>query len=192
MAKRKARKSAPRKRTSARSRAATAVARPRRRSNGGNVGVGLKPLDIVMAIGGAVLVEKYADKLKIQDPRMRYGAIAAGAALVAWKVPQAKALRPLLIGAAVMGGVKAASAAFPDLLKKTGTVKVGADTNVKSIGRRTDQQYRAIQEGVERNMGRMRGLGSGTGFAAMQGRFGMNAIQGPRMAVMQGRYTYSR
>lgn len=125
--------------------------------------MGVNVKDIGLAIVGAALVEAYADKLKIKDPKFRYGAIAVGAGLAAYKGP--KDLRPLFIGAAVAGGVKTVAIMFPKLLPgttapdtaidpangtKSGAGKSMATNN--TIGRRTAGEMAQIREAVTRGM----------------------------------------
>lgn len=129
----------------------------RRRSSGGvkTAGISLNVKDVAMAVVGALLADAYADKVPIKDPKMRYGALAAGAGFAATKAP--KELRPFLIGAAIVGGVKLVTVAFPKLLPSpttttTTTTDGGAKSvgglKTKTIGRRTASEEDAIREAV--------------------------------------------
>lgn len=155
-----AKKTTPAKAPARRRSPAQKVAARRRRPTSAKVaGMGVNVKDLGMAIVGAMLANAYADKIPLKDPKFRYGALTVGAGLAAYKGP--KELRPLFIGAAVVGGVKTAAVVFPKLLPAPGAttttttdeegkmIKTGGNLTTKTIGRRDPAEMRQIREAVE-------------------------------------------
>lgn len=118
----------------------------RKRSSKGSA-LNFKPMDVVLAVGGALVANGYVDRIPIADPRYRYAAAAVGAYFLAGKVP--KQFKPALLGAAIVCGGRAANAFFPDLLRLGGNGSGPASANKAGrVGRLTPAEIAQVRGGA--------------------------------------------
>lgn len=178
----------------ARRRSVRRVAAPRRRrSTGSTKMAGAAPL--LMAVVGAMVADRYVDKVPVENPKVRYAVAALGAGVLALKGPAQ--LRPFAMGAAVVCGIKAVAANFPDLLpapaagagsaaaSANGRAKAGAQPSLaQPIGRRTWAQQQEIRDAIQREHG-IQGYGSGANMSALNGS--RAPMQGGGWPEMRGR-----
>ena len=141
MAKRK-KTSAPKRRRSASKPVRRSV---RRRGTVQKMGMG----DLVLGIAGAFAVQKFGDKLPVQNPIAKAGILTAVGLLGAIKGP--REFRPLFVGIATYSGLVGVNAAMAQISAGTGT-GTGDGTTVTGMGRisagRGAELRRAVADGL--------------------------------------------
>lgn len=143
MAKRK-KTSAPKRRRSASKPVRRSV---RRRGTVQKMGMG----DLVLGIAGAFAVQKFGDKLPVQNPIAKAGILTAVGLLGAIKGP--REFRPLFVGIATYSGLVGVNAAMAQVSAGNGTgTGTGDGTTVTGMGRissgRGAELRRAVADGL--------------------------------------------
>ena len=159
----KAKKSAPRKRSTTKR-----TARRSRRRSPQRSALAPSPMTIVKAIGGAMIADYVVEKLPIKEEKTRLVVATAGFGLLMLKGPAE--LKAVAFGAAVKTGGTLIGVAFPKLLPKTGATK--------TIGRLDAREEDIVRKAIEYRMQQ--------GDDAMNGTRRFSPVTGPQYSPVTG------